>query len=540
MLFHFRDHARSSVLLPMMMMLLILAWGPAAMGFATVSGFTVTSKQVANTITTCTTGSRMITAGRHRRRRPYSARPSSSSRQELCMIASPLLQGEGSPSKPGWTSGRLERLSEWANAREANRDIIGQYKPEGFWLWTRFRGTVFKLTWGSVVGSMLASLMIDLIFRSVTTAPAWDLLSIPPATEPFIKSLKGFETMWAYQLSLCSLVLTFFTSLAFSYWQKVYNTTRMIQGRINDFCMLLTMSAARMDITPDMYDEDDNNAPSTYASSVYTPQSLKLATTITRLLRMSHTFFWAATPTLSNGLSDSSEFMEESENCHIPIDDNHIGPIMMSRYGLKALAESNQLTKQEVKALLRTGLPPSQYPFVLLEWVGILVMQGLHDKKASFVGGPGLEQNLLQQLTSLRASMFDIDDMRAGRMPLAYVQLVQVLVDSLIMLAPFALYPELGTLSVPLSGVLALFFRGLLALSKSFLDPFGVEGFDAQNMKVDVLVSELNFGASKRWLQAGAFLPKDNDRKANGSISTWKTSTTHSHQDMFHTNGAIS
>ena len=281
----------------------------------------------------------------------------------------------------------------------------------------------------------------------------------------------------------------------------------MIQGRINDFCMLLAMSAERMDTN-----NNKNSPQSSYTSSTYTPESLQLAKTITRLIRMSHTLFWAATPTTSNGLTDSEDFLTDADNCHIPIDNDHIGPIMLSRYGLRALAESKQLTKNEVKSLLRTGLPPSQYPYVLLEWVGIHVMKGLNDSKhKNFVGGPGLEQNLLQQLTMLRASMFDIDDFRAGRMPLAYVQLVQVLVDSLIMLAPFALYPELGTLSIPLSGLLALFFRGLLALSKSFLDPFGVEGFDDQNMKVDVLVSELNFGASKRWLEAGAFLPKQEE-----------------------------
>lgn len=95
-------------------------------------------------------------------------------------------------------------------------------------------------------------------------------------------------------------------------------------------------------------------------------------------------------------------------------------------------------------------------------------------------------------------------------MPLAYVQLVQVLVDSLVALSPFALYPELGSLSIPLVGLLALFFRGLLTLSKSFLDPFGVEGFEAQNIRVDVLVSELNFGAAKRWIQAGGTLPEGN------------------------------
>ncbi len=95
-----------------------------------------------------------------------------------------------------------------------------------------------------------------------------------------------------------------------------------------------------------------------------------------------------------------------------------------------------------------------------------------------------------------------------GRMPLAYVQLVQILVDTLVWLAPISLYSGLGSLSIPLCGLLTLFFKGLLELSKSFLDPFGNEGYPGQNIRVDVLVSELNFGASNRWVKAGEFLPK--------------------------------
>jgi hypothetical protein len=119
----------------------------------------------------------------------------------------------------------------------------------------------------------------------------------------------------------------------------------------------------------------------------------------------------------------------------------------------------------------------------------------------------------LRQFTSLRAEYFNIGDYAAGRMPLAYVQLVQVLVDSLVYLAPFALYAQIGTLSIPLVGLLALFFKGLLELSKSFLDPFGVEGFTDQNIRVDVLVSELNFGAASRWVKAGAVLPSNGDQQ---------------------------
>ena len=49
--------------------------------------------------------------------------------------------------------------------------------------------------------------------------------------------------------------------------------------------------------------------------------------------------------------------------------------------------------------------------------------------------------------------------------------------------------------------------RGVAQLSKSFLDPFGNEGYPGQNIRVDVLVSELNFGAASRWMKAGEARP---------------------------------
>ena len=108
-------------------------------------------------------------------------------------------------------------------------------------------------------------------------------------------------------------------------------------------------------------------------------------------------------------------------------------------------------------------------------------------------------------------------------MPLPYVHLVQLLVDSLLVYAPIALYPQLGVLSVPVSGILTLFFHGLLALSKAFLDPFGnAEVGDAgdaakhdldapsraQTIRTDALISEVN-SASTRWWRGAERLPFD-------------------------------
>jgi hypothetical protein len=272
-----------------------------------------------------------------------------------------------------------------------------------------------------------------------------------------------------------------------------------------DFCMLLTMVAER-----GVDDVNNKTKPRSNASTVdkgsrgFSNRAEKFVTMCMRYVRLSHTFFWAATATSSNGLNDCEEYLRDSSDS-IPVDDDHIGPLLLSPYGLKALVKNGQLTKEEREGLMGSGLPPSQYAYILLVWVGIRVMEGIKD--GTLQGGAGFEENVLRQLATLRGCMFDIDDFRAGRMPLAYVQLVQVLVDSLVVISPFALYPSVGLLSVPLVGLLALFFRGLLALSKSFLDPFGVEGYVEQCIHVDVLVSELNFGAAKRWISAGGFVP---------------------------------
>lgn len=396
---------------------------------------------------------------------------------------------KGVPSDVGWggDSGRFNRLTEWAETQQANRPIVCEYEPSGKWLWTKWRGTVFKSTSKSVLLAMVTGVVLDLILRRHIPV-TWGLFAVPPvASSGVLQSLAGIKKLWEYQLTVTTFILTFFLSHAYAYWQKVYDTTRMIQGRINDFCMLLVVGAQR-----------GKSGIDKEGSRGYGDASRVLVDRCNRLMRLSHMFFWAATPTSSNGLTDSEEFIQDAAECPVPIDDDHIGPLMLSSYGLKALIASGQLTLEEAEDLINTSLPPSQYAYTLLVWVGLQCMEGL--EKGILRGGSGYEENLLRQLTSLRASMFDIDDFRAGRMPLAYVQLVQVMVDSLMLLSPFALYSELGSLSIPLVGLLTLFFRGLLKVSKSFLDPFGVEGFREQNIRVDVLVSELNFGAAKRWI----------------------------------------
>lgn len=384
---------------------------------------------------------------------------------------------EGLPSSPGWKRGQLDTMTDWAVSDEANRPIICEYEPGAAWLWSKWQGTVLNLIYSVVIFNIGVGMLVSYSVRELSDS-TWPLFAIPPQDDALIQQLHGFNIIWGYQVTLTTFILTFFTSEAYKHWKDVYFTTRRIQGRINDICMLVTIGAT----TPG----EENKA--------------ELVSRCTRLIKLSHTFFWASTPTSSNGLGD-----EGWEGCEdifeTDLKNIDIGPILLSPEGLRGLVDVGELTTEEAEAMLSSGLPPSQYAYVLLEWVGLTIMDGLQRDVLENTNS-GLEENILRQLSALRAEYFSVGDYTAGRMSLAYVQLVQVLVDSLVFLAPVCLYSDVGSLSVPLVGLLTLFFKGLLELSKSFLDPFGNEGFRSQNIRVDVLVSELNFGAKSRWVNA--------------------------------------
>ena len=417
-------------------------------------------------------------------------------------VSSRSLQGaidealdEGRPSFPGWSKQQLNELTDWAVADAANRPIIREYEPDALWLWSQYQGTVLKLVIVPVLIAGMASGMLDVAVHNLSGS-SWSVLTIPPADDPIIQQLQGINKLWSYMLTLCTFLLTFFTAEAYKHWRTVYFTTRAIQGRINDICLLVTVGAEREDCDASKMLAFDSN------TSGYSSRGEVVVDKVTRMVKLSHTFFWAATPTGANGVVDASnEDLDAGD-----IEERAIGPLLLSPEGLQELVKADEITKEERESLLNSGLSPTQYCYVLLQWVGLHVMHGL--QSGALRGGNGLEENLLRQITQLRAEYFTIGDQTSGRMPLAYMQLLQVLTDSLVILSPLAIYPELGTLSIPATMLLCYFFKGQLELSKSFLDPFGNESVTkGQNLRVDVLVSELNFGANSRWQQAGAALP---------------------------------
>ena len=157
-------------------------------------------------------------------------------RKHKLFAASNAIDGVGMPSNPGWPSGRLNRLTEWVDSAQPNRPIICEYNPKGLWLWRKWKGTVLQAVWRSVLLAIFMGFAIDFYARGCSLSNyklSWDMASVPNASDQFIKRLSAIGKVWEYQLQISTFILTFFLSHAFSYWQKVYNTTRMIQGRIN-------------------------------------------------------------------------------------------------------------------------------------------------------------------------------------------------------------------------------------------------------------------------------------------------------------------
>ena len=71
----------------------------------------------------------------------------------------------------------------------------------------------------------------------------------------------------------------------------------------------------------------------------------------------------------------------------------------------------------------------------------------------------------------LRQKAGSITDSYAGRMKLSYLHLMHVIVDSTCLVAPFALFADMGTWCVRATAILTLFYQGLLLLAKEMLDP---------------------------------------------------------------------
>ena len=101
----------------------------------------------------------------------------------------------GMPSTPGWESGRLDELTDWATSDRANRPVMCEYRSDGGWLWSKWRGTVLQMVLVPVLASMTLTVGTDVLAHSFSAA-SWPLFGVPPAGDALVSQLRGLATLW--------------------------------------------------------------------------------------------------------------------------------------------------------------------------------------------------------------------------------------------------------------------------------------------------------------------------------------------------------
>ena len=357
----------------------------------------------------------------------------------------------------------IDRISG-VKTRYEGGTIIRQYDPNTLWLWKQWKGTVVSHAWKGTLLNMALSLALCTYVRCcITSPPTWAVTSTPDvSSHPFLGKLNLFSKVWKYVMSLTTFILTFFLSQAYGLWREMYSSARRIQGRLHDVGMLCAACAKR-NKKDGSYEEDSNRVLDEIAS----------------MQRLMGAFCWA-------------KFSKPFQ-------------VLVTPRGLSRMMSRGLLTRTQFQALSKLD-PGVGIHNALVGWLTTRCVRAFH--KGELLKSEATEQVLYSKLCELRGTAAGISDILDGRMPLAYVHFVQVLVDTFLLAAPFALYVECGIWSILAVGLLTLFYSGLLDLAKILLDPLDNDEFykDSVNMDIGVLIREMNNG-STRFKKASENLP---------------------------------
>jgi len=292
----------------------------------------------------------------------------------------------------------------------------------------------------------------------------FDSVTLDACRSAVVASLKPIENFWALTQTLVAFVLSFFLSQTYAVWREVYSIARKIQGRLSDLGLLLATNGERDLTRPD------------------TPYSTRAIVTME---------IWARYARLFNMLFFASVT-------------RRFAPLATPK-GLQALNAQGAITSDEVKTLLAT----TSYHQTVCLWMSTLIANSIHN--GAIQGASGVAYQCSLMITNLRAHYGQMGDALSGRMNLAYTHLVQLFVDMLCLAAPLALVGPLGAFGAIIgTAAVTLFYAGVLALAKMFLDPFDNEDYGGRSgirLEADTLVQEVNAN-TRRWVTAARDLPK--------------------------------
>ncbi|KAL1523646.1 hypothetical protein AB1Y20_018581 [Prymnesium parvum] len=375
------------------------------------------------------------------------------------------------------TQDELRDVVEEAMATTVQAPIVPQFYPYRWWLWSQWHGTILrKVLPREVLWNVMLVLVVWLAISFIPQptqivktrfGKAMAIQAASPLAQSLMKSLASVDKVWMLASGLISFTLSFFLSQSYALWRTVYSVTRRVQGRLNDIGLLCATAAER---NPD---------------GTYTEDAEDFLSTLARYIRLFNMLFYASVT-------------------------KRFAPLRTPK-GLAELVQQGALTSNERQALLQSSMGHN----AVLGWLSTLFNSALSDGRMASnpTGGSTLSLQIALQnkVVELRSTYASIEDELTGRMPLAYTQLVQIMVDLLIFCTPFALMHSVGGVGAMVgTGLITLFHSSILNLAKMFLDPFNNDDYgDGAGISVNVatLLQETNIG-SERWRRSASWVPE--------------------------------
>lgn len=342
--------------------------------------------------------------------------------------------------------------------KKASQPIIRQWRPSRRSIWHRYKGTVLQTALVPSLTSAAVSLVICIIFKETKVLPG---MGSPFAPRVLI-SLERLVRLWKMHLTTVSFFLAFFLNTAKGMYSNVLSASRSIQGRLADMNLICAENACR--------DADGKIAP----------EALEICETISRYTSVISILFYAGVCRRYKCLLDDK--------------------------GLQGLVKRGLLTEEE--GMLLHELAPTTRHHAVMTWIMSTFTRGCEGKNPCFRLASSCHKVFLSKVSDLRGSLGTISDLLDARCQLSYVHFIQFLVDTFLVMTPFAAVADMGWYSIYASFLLSMFFSGLLDLSKMLFDPLDNDEFGAEsdNIQTDVLLQETN-GGSQRYMTAARQLP---------------------------------
>jgi len=234
------------------------------------------------------------------------------------------------------------------------------------------------------------------------------------------------DTMWSRMTIFTTFVTTFFLIEAFRFWKAFYWTARRIQSRFNEISLILASNVTR-----------------NHSDGKLTEGAIAALDDVARIQTLTHKLFWCKAV---------NRF-----RC------------ILSPEGFSYLLSKKVITRSEYASLIEVGENGLAAHKASIVWLASRLV--LAETRGEITPTSGVMLTFIEKIANLRGAMGNVNNQYAGRMPLAYVHFVHLLVSVYVLTSPIALVPMYGYWSIILVGFLTLVYHGIFKLSLSLLDP---------------------------------------------------------------------